>query len=74
MILVIRAIVANVQQNVLSAERTNMREAVIDPKFAQFAMVLTPPPPKTAQSGRKRKKVNISALKNAFPSLKPESW
>ena len=61
-------------KNARSAERTNTREAVMDRKCAQTAMILTPPPPKIAQSCRKRRRFNVSALKTAFISMKADRW
>ena len=45
-----------------------------DPRYAQIAKVLRLFLPKIDRSGRRRRKFNAFALKNASPSLKPGSW
>ena len=64
-----RASVAKQQQNVKGVGRINMKSSVMDPRYALIAMVRTLYLPKIARSGRRRRRFNAFALKNAYPSL-----
>ncbi|WP_419636433.1 hypothetical protein, partial [Thiolapillus sp.] len=69
-----QASVAKQQQNVNGVGKINMKSSVMDPRYALTAMVLTLHLPKSARSGRRRRRFNAFALRNASPSLKPGSW
>ncbi|WP_419612249.1 hypothetical protein, partial [Thiolapillus sp.] len=60
--------------NVNGVGKINMKSSVMDPRYALTAMVLTLHLPKSARSGRRRRRFNAFALRNASPSLKPGSW
>ena len=45
-----------------------------DPSCALIAMVPTLHQLKIARSGRRRRRFNVSALRNAYPFRKPDSW
>ena len=69
-----RANVARLLQSVRVAEKISMKVNVRDPSWALIAMVPTLHRLKIAQSGRRRRRFNVSALRNAYPFRKPDSW
>ena len=69
-----QASVAKQQQNINGVGKTNMKSSVMDPKYALTAMVLTLHLLKIARYGRRRRRFNAFALKNASPFLKLDSW
>ena len=70
----IRANVARLLQSVLVVEKISMKVSVRDPSCAVIAMVPTLHRLKIARSGRRRRRFNVSALRNAYPFRKPDSW
>ena len=54
--------------------RINMKSSVKDPRYALIAVVLTLLLPKIARSGRRRRRFNAFALRNASTFLRPDSW
>ena len=52
----------------------NDKHGVRDPSCALIAMVPTLHRLKIARSGRRRRRFNVSALRNAYPFRKPDSW
>ena len=62
-----RASVAKQEQNVNDVGKINMKSSVMDPRYALIAMVLTLHLPKIARSGKRRRRFNAFALKNASP-------
>ena len=69
-----RANVASLLQSVRAVEKISMKVNVRDPSCALIAMVPTLHWLKIAQSGRRRRRFNVSALRNAYPFRKPDSW
>ena len=69
-----RANVARLLRSVRVAEKISMKVSVRDPSCVLIAMVPTLHQLKIAQSGRRRRKFNESALRNAYPFQKPDSW
>ena len=55
-------------------EKISMKVNVRDPSCALIAMVPMLHQLKIAWSGRRRRRFNVSALKNAYPFQKPDSW
>ena len=55
-------------------EKISMKVSVRDPSCALIAMVPTLHRLKIARSGRRRRRLNVSALRNAYPFRKPDSW
>ena len=55
-------------------EKISMKVNVRDPSCALIAMVPSLHRLKTARSGRKRRRFNVSALRNAYPFQKSASW
>ena len=68
-----RANVASLPRNVRVVEKISMKVSVRDPSCALIAMVPTLHRLKIARSGRRRR-FNVSALRNAYPFRKPNSW
>ena len=68
------ASVAKQQQNVNGVGKINMKSSVMDSGYAPAAMALMLHLPKIARSGRRIRRLNALALKNASPFLKPASW
>ena len=69
-----RASVARLLRSVRVAEKISMKVDVRDPSCALIAMVPTLHRLKIARSGRRRRRFNVSALRNAYPFRKPDSW
>ena len=69
-----RANVARLLRSVRVVEKINMKVNVKDPSCALIAMVPTLHHLKIARSGRRRRRFNVSALRNAYPFRKPDSW
>ena len=67
-----RANVARLLRSVRVAEKISMKVSVRDPSCALIAMVPTLHRLKIARSGRRRR-FNVSALRNAYPFQKPDS-
>ena len=67
-----RANVARLLRSVRIAEKISMKVNVRDPSCALIAMVPTLHQLKIAQSGRRRRRFNVSALRNAYPFRKPD--
>ena len=61
------------QQSANDVGKINTKKSVRDPWYAQIAKVLMLFLPKIARSGRRRRRFNAFALKNASLSLKPDS-
>ena len=55
-------------------EKISMKVNVRDPSCALTAMVPTLHRLKIARSGRRRRRFNVSALRNAYPFREPDSW
>ena len=55
-------------------EKISMMVSVRDPSCALIAMVPTLHRLKIAWSGRRRRRFNVSVLRNAYPFRKPDSW
>ena len=68
-----RTNVARLLQSVLVVEKISMKVSVRDPSCALIAMVPMLHRLKIARSGRRRR-FNVSALRNAYPFWKPDSW
>ena len=68
-----RANVAGLLQSVRIAKKISVEVDVRDPSCAVLAMVPTLHRLKIARSGRRRR-FNVSALRNAYPFGKPDSW
>ena len=69
-----RANIARLLQSVRIAEKISMKVDVRDPSCALIAMVPTLHRLKIARSGRRRRRFNVSALRNAYSFWKPDSW
>ena len=69
-----RANVTRLLRSVRVVEKISMKVGVKDPNCALIAMVATLHRLKIAQSGRRRRRFNVSALRNAYPFRKPDSW
>ena len=67
-----RAKVTRLLRSVRVVEKISMKVNVRDPSCAPIAMVPTLHRLKIARSGRRR--FNVSALRNAYPFRKPDSW
>ena len=63
-----------VAANCTGCGKVSMKVSVRDPSCALIAMVPTLHRLKTARSGRWRRRFNVSALRNAYPFRKPDSW
>ena len=68
-----RANVARLLRGVRVVEKIGMKVDVWDPSSALIAMAPTLHRLKIAQSGRRRRGFNVSALRNAYPFRKPDS-
>ena len=73
-ILDIRANVARLLQSVRVVEKISMKVSVRDPSCALIAMFPTLHRLKIARSGRRRRRFNVSALRNVYPFRKPDCW
>ena len=69
-----RSNVARLLQCVSGAEKISVKVGVKDPSCALNEMVPMSHRIRTARSGRRKRKFNASALKNASPFRKPDSW
>ena len=69
-----RTNIAKLLRSVRIVEKISMKVNVKDPNCALIAMVLTLHQLKIAQSGRRRRRFNMSALRNAYPFRKPDGW
>ena len=69
-----RTNVARLLRSVRVVEKISMKVNVRDPSCALIAMVPTLHRLKTARSGRRRRRLNVSALRNAYTFRKPDSW
>ena len=69
-----RANVARLLRSARAAEKISMKVGVRDPSCALIAMVPTLHRLKIARSGRRRRRFNESALRNAYPFRKLDSW
>ena len=54
--------------------KVDSRESMSDLSCPPIAMVRRPPQPKIALSGRRKRRFNVFALRNAYLFLKPERW
>ena len=66
--------VARLLRSVRVVEKISMKVSARDPSCALIAMVPTLHQLKIARSGRRRRRVTVSALRNAYPFQKPDSW
>ena len=66
----IRANVARLLQSVRVVEKISVKVSVTYPRCALIAMVPTLHQLKIAQTGRRRRRFNVSALRNAYPFRK----
>ena len=66
--------VARLLRSVWVVEKISMKVNVRDPSCALIAMVPMLHQLKIAWSGRRRRRFNMSALRNAYPFWKPDSW
>ena len=69
-----RVNVARLLRSVRGVEKISMNVNVRDPSCALIAMVPTLHRLKIARSDRRRRRFNVSALRNAYPFRKPDSW
>ena len=70
----IRANVAKLLQSVQVVEKISVKVSVRNPSCALIAMVPTLHWLKIARSGRRRRRINVSVLRNTYPFRKPDSW
>ena len=61
-------------KSVYIADKISMKDSVLDHRNAPTARVPTYLPLKFAQFGRRRKRFNVHALRNASLSQKPDGW
>ena len=67
-----RANVARLLRSVRVVEKISMKVSVMDPSCALIAMVPRLHRLKIAQSGRRRRRFNMSVLRNAYPFWNPD--